>query len=64
MLSSLVTALEDSEASVRGAAAAALGNLGDAAATEALKRRLEEEESVHARTALERSLQKLRTGNS
>ena len=64
MLSALVGALDDSEASVRGAAATALGNLGDAEATDVLKRRLEEEESVHARTALERSLQKLRPINS
>ena len=62
MLSGLVTALGDSDAAVRGAAATALGNLGDAGATKALQRSLEEEESVHARTALERSLQKLRPG--
>ncbi|HWO01289.1 MAG TPA: HEAT repeat domain-containing protein [Blastocatellia bacterium] len=59
MLSALVDALDDSDASVRSAAAVALGNLGDADATEALTRRLEEEESVHARAAVERSLQKL-----
>ena len=59
MLSALVDALDDSDASVRGAAAVALGNLGDADATEALKQRLEEEESVHARAAVERSIQKL-----
>jgi HEAT repeats len=63
MLPALIVALDDSEAAVRGAAATALGNLGDAGATESMKRRLEEEESVHARTALERSLQKLRPGN-
>ena len=63
MLSSLVATLEDSDAGVRGAAAAALGNLGDARATEALTRRLEDEESAHTRTALERSLQKLGAGN-
>jgi hypothetical protein len=63
MLSGLLVALGDSEASVRAAAATALGNLGDARATESLMRRLEEEESVHTRTALERSLQKLGAGN-
>jgi HEAT repeat protein len=62
MLSGLVAALDDSDASVRGAAATALGNLGDAGATDPLARRLEEEESLNARAAVERSLQKLRAG--
>jgi hypothetical protein len=60
MLSGLLTALGDSDASVRGAAATALGNLGDAGATDPLAKRLEEEESLNARAAVERSLQKLR----
>lgn len=63
MLSGLVAALDDSEASVRSTAATALGNLGDAGAIEPLMRRIEEEESVNARAAVERSLQKLRTGD-
>src|SRR5688572_25906005 len=44
MLSPLLAALDDSEAAVRGAAAIALGNLGDPASVEPLKQRIEAEE--------------------
>jgi hypothetical protein len=59
MLSSLVATLDDSDASVRSAVAMALRNLGDRASVEALKRRLELEESIHVRASLERALEKL-----
>ena len=59
MLSSLVVALSDSDATVRSTAANALGNLGDAGAIEPLKRRLHEEESIHVRAALQRAIAKL-----
>jgi HEAT repeats len=59
MLSSLIKTLDDSDASVRGAAAMALGNLGDRASVEALKRRMETEDSIHVRASLEQALEKL-----
>jgi len=59
MLSSLITALDDSDASVRSAVAKALGKLGDPASVEVLKRRLEVEESIHVRASLEQALEKL-----
>jgi HEAT repeat protein len=59
MLSSLIAALDDSEAAVRGAAAIALGNLGDPASVEPLKRRIDAEESIHVRVSLERALERL-----
>ena len=59
MLSSLVAALDDSEATVRSAAAIALGNLGDPASVEPLKRRIDAEESIHVRVSLEQALEKL-----
>ena len=59
MLSSLIAALDDSEAAVRGAVATALGNLGDVASIEPLKRRMEGEESIYVRASLEQALQKL-----
>ena len=60
MLSSLITALDDRDASVRSAVADALGNLGDAGAIEPLKRREEIEESIHVRAALGKALAKLK----
>lgn len=63
MLPSLVVALNDSDASVRSTVAAALGNLGNAEAADPLKQRLEIEESIHVRGALQRSLQKLEAGS-
>ena len=59
MLSSLVKTLDDSEASVRGAVAMALGNFGDRTSVEPLKRRMEVEESIHVRASLEQALEKL-----
>ena len=59
MLSSLIAALDDSEAAVRGAAAIALGNLGDPASVEPLKRRIDGEESIYVRASLEQALEKL-----
>jgi HEAT repeat protein len=60
MLSSLVSTLDDRDASVRSAAASALGYLGDARAIEPIKRRIEQEESIHVRAALQNALEKLR----
>jgi hypothetical protein len=59
MLSPLIEALKDSDASVRSAAASALSNLGDVAAIVQLKRILEEEESIHVRAAVQRAISKL-----
>ena len=59
MLPSLIAALDDSEASVRGAVANALGKLGDPASVEPLKRRMESEESIHVRASLEQALEDL-----
>ena len=59
MLPSLIVALDDSDASVRGAVALALGNLGDRASVEPLKRRMDVEESIHVRASLEQALEKL-----
>ena len=59
MLPSLVAALDDSEAAVRGAVAVALGNLGDPASVEPLKRRIETEESIYVRASLDQALEKL-----
>ena len=59
MLSSLIVALDDSDASVRGAVAMALGKLGDPVSVEPLKRRIELEESIHVRVLLEQALDKL-----
>ena len=59
MLSSLIAALDDSEATVRSAVAIALGNLGDPDSVEPLKRRIDAEESIHVRVSLEQALEKL-----
>ena len=59
MLPALLVALNDRDASVRGAVAAALANLGDQQAIEALKLRREEDESIHVKAALDRAIQKL-----
>ncbi|HST22409.1 MAG TPA: HEAT repeat domain-containing protein [Blastocatellia bacterium] len=59
MLPSLIVALNDSDASVRSTVAAALGNLSNMEAVEPLKQRLEIEESIHVRGALQKALQKL-----
>jgi hypothetical protein len=59
MLASLIAALDDNDASVRGAVAKALGKLGDPASVEPLKRRMEVEESIHVRASLEQALEQL-----
>lgn len=56
---SLIRALDDSDASVRGAVAKALGKLGDPASVAPLKQRMEVEESIHVRASLEQALQQL-----
>lgn len=56
MLSSLITALDDSDASVRSAVAMALGKLRDPASVAPLKRRMEVEESIQVRASLEQAL--------
>jgi hypothetical protein len=59
MLASLTAALKDGDAAVRSAVATALGNLGDAAAVEPLKQRLEDEDSIHVRASVKRAIGKL-----
>ena len=61
MLPSLVVALDDSDASVRSVVAAALSNLGNADAIKPLEQRLEVEESIHVRSALQRAIEKLQS---
>ena len=63
VLTSLIGVLDDSDASVRGAVAKALGKLGDPASVAPLKQRMEIEESIHVRASLEEALQKLRDRN-
>jgi len=62
MFATLVTALDDSDASVRSAVAVALGNLGDERAIRPLERRIENEESIHARAAAQMAVDKLTAG--
>jgi len=59
MLTSLIAALGDSDAAVRSAVAIALGNLGDVAAVEPLRLRLEDEDSIHVRAAVKRAIGRL-----
>jgi len=59
VLSSLIAALDDSDASVRGAVAKALGKIGDNGSIEPLRRRLEFEESIHVRALLHQALEEL-----
>jgi len=59
VLSSLIGALYDTDASVRGAVAKALGDLGDPTSIEPIKRRMEVEESIHVRASLQQALEKL-----
>jgi HEAT repeats len=59
MLSSLITALDDSDASVRNAVAMALGKLGDASSITPLESRMEIEESIHVRASLEQAIELL-----
>ena len=59
MFTCLVAALDDNEASVRGAVAAALGNLADPRAVEPLTLQLEVDESILFRTAALEAIEKL-----
>ena len=59
MFAPLVAALEDRNSSVRGAAAMALGNLGDERAVSHLERVLGSDGSSHARNQARMALQKL-----
>ena len=59
MLPSLIVALDDNEASVRRAVAVALASLRDPSSVDALKRRMEVEESLQVRASLEDALAKL-----
>jgi HEAT repeats len=59
MLTPLLTALDDSDASVRSAAANALSQLGNTDAIAPLKHRLEVEESIHVRASLQRAIERL-----
>ena len=62
MFYSLVAALDDNEASVRSAVAAALGHLADTRAVEPLKRQLDVDESILFRAAALKALEKLKEG--
>jgi hypothetical protein len=55
----LIDALQDSDASVRSAAADALGKFGDQRALDALKQRLEIEDSIQTLSSLRKALQRL-----
>lgn len=59
MLNPLIDSLDDSDASVRGAVATALGRLGDPASIEALTRRMEVEDSILVKASLAQALEKL-----
>ena len=59
MLPSLLAALDDNDASVRSAAANALIQFGSPEAVAPLKRRLENEESIHVRASLQRAIERL-----
>ena len=64
MLAPLIETLNDNDASVRSAVARALGNFGDLSSKEALKNRLELEESIHVRAAIEKALQNCRDNSN
>jgi hypothetical protein len=59
MFSALVAALEDSQPSVRTAAARALAELGDGRAIEKLRVRLEREEAIQTQAAIKQTIEKL-----
>ena len=59
MLPSLIVALDDSDAPVRRAVATALAHLSDPSSVDALKRRMDVEESIQVRVSLEHALAKL-----
>jgi hypothetical protein len=58
MFAPLVTALDDSNASVRGAVVKALASLGDERAIEALTRKASDDESLHVRAVARQALDK------
>jgi hypothetical protein len=64
MLPALVAALDDKEAAVRSAVATALGNLGHAEARAPLQQRLENEESIHVRSSLQKAIDKLNNNSA
>ena len=59
MLNPLIDSLDDSDASVRGAVATALGKLGDPASIDALTRQMEVEDSIVVKASLAQALEKL-----
>ena len=59
MLPSLIVALDDSDSSVRRAVATALAHLSDPSSVDALKRRMDLEESIQVRVSLEQALARL-----
>jgi len=61
MLSSLIAALDDSDASVRGAVAMTLCKLGDPASIAPMRSRMEIEESIHVRASLQQAIERLVT---
>jgi hypothetical protein len=63
MLSALVNALDDSDASVRSATANALASLAMAEAIEPLQRRLNIEEAIQSRAAIQRAIERLKNGS-
>ena len=63
MFAPLITALDDSNASVRGAACIALGHLGDRRAIEELNRVADSDDSPHARAQARRALDRLKDLN-
>lgn len=62
MYSSLVTALDDKDSSVRSAVVSALGNLGDARGIEKLRLLKEKDASIQVRAAAQSALEKLEAG--
>jgi HEAT repeat protein len=59
MLSALVTALDDNDASVRRAACSAIASLRDRNALEPLRRRIEVEDSATVRVSLQKAINRL-----
>ena len=64
MLPPLLASLNDSDASVRNAVAAAVAQFGSAEALDPLQQRLRIEESIHVRAGLQRAIELLETAGS